>query len=95
MSELLPQEHVDARILAYYGCEFDEGDRLVGRSGQGVLEFERTQQIVGERVSAGARIIDIGGASGLHAAALAKRGGRAAGYSQPAFRGFLPWPGSR
>jgi len=69
MSELSPQEHVDARVLAYYGSEFDEGDRLVGRSGQGVLEFERTRQIVGERVPAGAHIIDIGGASGLHAAA--------------------------
>ncbi len=53
MPELSPQEHVDARILAYYGSEFDEGDRLVGRSGQGVLEFERTQQIVGEHVPAG------------------------------------------
>ncbi len=74
MSELSPQEHVDARILAYYGSEFDEDDRLVGRSGQGVLEFERTQQIVGEHVPAGSRIIDIGGASGLHAAALAERG---------------------
>lgn len=74
MPELSPQEHVDARILAYYGSEFDEGDCLVGRSGQGVLEFERTQQIVGEHVLAGSRIIDIGGASGLHAAALAKRG---------------------
>lgn len=74
MSDPSPQEHVDARILAYYGSEFDEGDRLVGRSGQGVLEFERTQQIVGERVPAGAHIIDIGGASGLHAAALARRG---------------------
>jgi len=38
------------------------------------LEFERTQQIVGEHVPAGSRIIDIGGASGLHAAALAERG---------------------
>lgn len=74
MPELSPQEHVDARILAYYGSEFDEADRLVGRSGQGVLEFERTQQIVGEHVPAGSRIIDIGGASGLHAAALAERG---------------------
>jgi SAM-dependent methyltransferase len=74
MSELSPQDHVDARVLAYYGSEFDEGDRLVGRSGQGTLEFERTQQIVGERLPTGSRIIDIGGASGVHAAALAGRG---------------------
>jgi SAM-dependent methyltransferase len=74
VSDLSPQEHVDARVRAYYGFEFDEGDRLVGRSGQGVLEFERTQQLVRERVPAGSRIIDIGGATGLHAAALAERG---------------------
>jgi SAM-dependent methyltransferase len=74
MSQPSPQEHVDARVRAYYGLEFDEGDRLVGRSGQGRLEFERTQQLVGERVPAGSRIIDIGGGTGLHAAALAGRG---------------------
>ena len=74
MAEPSAQKHVDARVLAYYGSEFDEGDRLVGRSGQGVLEFDRTQAIVRERVRAGSRIIDIGGASGVHAAALAERG---------------------
>lgn len=74
MSELSPQVHVDARVLAYYGSEFDEADRLVGRSGQGLLEFERTQQFVRERVPAGSRIIDIGGASGVHAQVLADRG---------------------
>ncbi|HEX6198585.1 MAG TPA: class I SAM-dependent methyltransferase [Jiangellaceae bacterium] len=68
------QDRIDRRILSYYGSEFDESDRLVGRSGQGVLEFERTQQLVCERVAAGSRIIDIGGGSGVHAAALAERG---------------------
>jgi SAM-dependent methyltransferase len=74
MSERSPQEPVDARVLVYYDAEFDESDRLVGRSGQGMLEFERTQQLVCDRVIAGSRIIDIGGASGVHAAALADRG---------------------
>jgi ubiquinone/menaquinone biosynthesis C-methylase UbiE len=74
MSDLSPQEHVDDRVLAYYGTELDESDRLIGRSGQGLLEFERTQQVVRERVAAGSQIIDIGGASGVHAAALAERG---------------------
>lgn len=69
-----PQEHLDARVLSYYGTEFDESDRLLGRSGQGVLELERTQEAVRSRVPAGSRIIDIGGASGVHAAALAERG---------------------
>ncbi len=74
MPEGSPQEHVDARVLAYYGAEFDEGNRLFGRSGQGALEFERTQLIVRDRVPAGSRIIDIGGGAGVHAAALAGRG---------------------
>jgi len=74
MSERSSQEHIDDRVLVYYGTEFDESDRLVGRSGQGMLEFERTQQIVCDRVIAGSRIIDIGGGAGVHAAAFADRG---------------------
>lgn len=73
-AEAAAQGHVDRRVLDYYGTEFDEGDRLVGRSGQGVLEFERTQAFIRERVAAGARIIDVGGATGVHAAALADQG---------------------
>ncbi|WP_340538871.1 class I SAM-dependent methyltransferase [Nocardioides sp. GXZ039] len=68
------QAHLDDRIQAFYGTEFDEHDRLVGRSGQGLLEFERTQRAVTERVPAGSRVIDVGGAAGIHAAALAERG---------------------
>ncbi|WP_134739259.1 class I SAM-dependent methyltransferase [Nocardioides sp. 503] len=74
MSQPSPQEHVDRRVLAYYGTEFDESDRLVGRSGQGVLELERTLELVRERVASGSRVIDVGGASGVYAAALAERG---------------------
>ena len=57
-----------------YGSEFDEGDRLVSRSGAGILEFERTQAIVRSLVPPGSRIIDVGGATGVHAAALAADG---------------------
>ncbi len=74
MADLPPQEHLDSRVLAYYGTEFDESDRLVGRSGQGLLEFERTQSILRDRLAAGSRIIDIGGATGTHASALAAQG---------------------
>jgi hypothetical protein len=69
-----PQDHVDGRVRAYYGAELDESDRLVGRSGQGVVEFERTQRFVRDRVTAGSRVIDIGGAAGIHARALGERG---------------------
>ena len=74
MAERSPQEHVDSRVRAYYGTEFDESDRLVGRSGQGLLEFQRTQSMILDRLDAGSRIIDIGGGTGTHASALAERG---------------------
>ena len=74
MAEASPQQHDDRRVLAYYGTEFDEGDRLVGRSGQGLLEFERTQSILCDRLVAGSRVIDIGGGPGAHSSALADRG---------------------
>jgi SAM-dependent methyltransferase len=68
------QEHIDARIQAYYGAEFDEADRLVGRSGAGILEFERTQAFIRSLIPPGCRILDVGGATGAHAAALAADG---------------------
>lgn len=68
------QQHIDARIQEYYGTEFDEADRLVGRSGAGVLEFERTQAIIRSLVPPASRIIDVGGGTGVHAAALAADG---------------------
>ncbi|RNI23830.1 class I SAM-dependent methyltransferase [Flexivirga caeni] len=68
------QSALDDRIMDYYGEQFDENDRLVGRSDQGVLEFERTQELITQRVPPGSRIIDVGGATGIHAAPLAARG---------------------
>ena len=68
------QEQIDRRIRTFYGAEFDEADRLVGRSAQGTLEFERTQQFVRDRVPAGSRVVDVGGGTGVHAQALAARG---------------------
>jgi len=40
------QAAVDARILAYYGEEFDESARLSTRSAQGPLELERTLEVI-------------------------------------------------
>ncbi|MFC6706729.1 class I SAM-dependent methyltransferase [Flexivirga alba] len=68
------QADLDQRVLDYYGGDFDENGRLVGRSDQGVLEFERTQEFVTQRVPAGSRVLDVGGATGIHAAPLAARG---------------------
>jgi SAM-dependent methyltransferase len=74
VEDLEAQGHIDTRIQAYYGAEFDESDRLVGRSGAGILEFERTQAVVRALLAPGARILDIGGGTGVHAAALAADG---------------------
>ena len=71
------QEDIDRQIQAYYGgLDWDEGARLTSRSAQGRLEFERTQELIAERIRAGSWIADIGGATGVHAAALANAGHR-------------------
>ena len=70
----MDQEEVDARIQTYYSELFVEAARLTVRSAQGRLEFERTQELIRARIPADARILDIGGATGVHAAALAALG---------------------
>ncbi len=68
------QAELDTRIQAYYSQHFAEADRLTGRSAQGRLEFERVQDLIAARVAPGSRILDIGGATGVHAAPLAALG---------------------
>ncbi|NLE98839.1 MAG: methyltransferase domain-containing protein [Propionibacterium sp.] len=63
----------DEAIHQYYSQDHDESRRLT-RSGQGRLEFERTQAIVRAATPRPARILDIGGGPGTHAAALAEAG---------------------
>lgn len=70
----MEQTDIDAEIQRYYSMVFDEADRLVERSAQGALEFIRTQELVAERIDPASRIIDIGGATGIHAAPLAANG---------------------
>ncbi|ROR97684.1 methyltransferase family protein [Salana multivorans] len=67
------QAAIDARILAYYGEQFDEDARLTTRSAQGPLERDRTQDLIRRHV-AGGRILDVGGGTGRHAAALVAAG---------------------
>lgn len=64
----------DDAVQDYYTNRFDEGRRLTTRSPQGRLEFARVQEIVRARLPARARIADIGGGTGIHAAALAADG---------------------
>ena len=70
----MDQADVDARIQDYYSRHFAEADRLTVRSAQGRLEFERVQELITARVPSHSRILDIGGATGIHAAALAEQG---------------------
>ncbi|GCD89387.1 bifunctional 2-polyprenyl-6-hydroxyphenol methylase/3-demethylubiquinol 3-O-methyltransferase UbiG [Nocardioides sp. LS1] len=70
----MEQGDVDARIQTYYAQQFTEAERLTVRSAQGRLEFERVQELIAARIEAGSRILDIGGATGVHAAPLAAQG---------------------
>jgi SAM-dependent methyltransferase len=70
----MDQPGIDAAIQTFYGELFDEDARLKTRSAQGRLEFERTQEILRTATPAPARVLDVGGATGVHAAALARDG---------------------
>lgn len=60
-------------IRDHYESESDEGERLT--SGPGRLELARTQEIVRRHLPAGTlRVLDVGGATGVHATWLADDG---------------------
>lgn len=57
---------VPEEIVRHYTAEVDEGNRL--RQGMGRLEFVRTAEIVRRWLPAGRlRLLDVGGATGIHA----------------------------
>src|SRR5690348_13588269 len=67
---------IPREIIDHYRS-VDEGARIT--AGHGRLEFERTQEIVRRHLTAGPlRVLDIGGATGVHAAWLAADGHRVA-----------------
>ncbi|MEV6414681.1 methyltransferase domain-containing protein [Kribbella sp. NPDC051718] len=68
------QGEIDSGIQQYYSSVFDEDARLTTRSAQSALEFVRVQELVGTRIAAGSRVLDIGGATGIHAKPLAAAG---------------------
>jgi SAM-dependent methyltransferase len=70
----MDQAAIDEAIQTYYGNQFDESARLTSRSAQGPLEFIRAQEIITDRIDPRSRILDIGGATGIHAAPLADAG---------------------
>jgi SAM-dependent methyltransferase len=70
----MDQAEIDARVQVYYAQQFTEAERLTVRSAQGRLELERVQELIAEHVPARSRILDVGGATGVHAAPLAALG---------------------
>lgn len=57
---------LDPDILRYYTREWDEDARL--RAGLNELEFVRTQELIRRHLEQpGLRVLDVGGASGIHA----------------------------
>lgn len=67
------QESLDAKIHAYYGRGGEEA-RLTSRSVGGRLEFERVRKLVEMRLAPGSRVLDVGGATGVHSRWLAEAG---------------------
>jgi SAM-dependent methyltransferase len=70
------QGTVDARVQEYYSGRtgWDEHARLTVGSAQGPVEHTRTQELIRQRLAPGARVLDVGGATGVHAAPLADDG---------------------
>lgn len=64
---------LDPLIHAFYRDRYVEDDRLV-RSGHGRLEFVRTQELLRRWLPAASVVLDVGGATGVHARWLAADG---------------------
>ncbi|MEV0677407.1 class I SAM-dependent methyltransferase [Actinosynnema sp. NPDC050436] len=60
-------------LIRHYTAEFDEDDRL-HRTPHGRLELLRTQELVRRHLTAPARVLDVGGGTGVHARWLASDG---------------------
>lgn len=67
---------LDERVQEYYSGRtgWDEHARLTALWAQGPVEHVRTQELVRQRLAPGARVLDVGGATGVHAAPLAADG---------------------
>ncbi len=64
---------IEGEIADYYQGRSDELDRL--RHGSGWIEFERTRELGRRHLPSGSlRVLDVGGAAGIHAEWLAKDG---------------------
>lgn len=70
------QADLDRAIRSYYTEQFDEDARIQTWSVGGRVELERTRRLVGGRLSPGSRVLDVGGATGVHSRWLSEAGHR-------------------
>ena len=67
------QAVLDDAIQSYYGSA-EEDSRLTTRSAGGRLELARTRELVSARLAPASRVLDVGGATGVHSTWLAAAG---------------------
>lgn len=67
------QRRLDEAVRAFYGGQFDEERRMTA-SVDGRVELERTRRLLGRLLPPGARVLDVGGAAGVHSRWLAAQG---------------------
>lgn len=74
MTGLPDQGELDAAIRSYYDGQFDEDTRIQTRSVGGQVELERTRRLIGPALPPAARVLDVGGATGVHSRWLTEAG---------------------
>lgn len=71
----MTQPELDAKIQRYYAEHVDENLRIQGRSAGGAIEHARVRELVSRHlVRPGMRVLDVGGATGVHARWIAELG---------------------
>lgn len=71
---MVSQQKLDSRIQRFYAEHADEGARLTSLSAAGRVELERVRRILADRLAPGSAVLDVGGATGIHARWLAAQG---------------------
>ena len=67
---MVEQSELDDALLAFYSGA-DEDRRIQGSTASGVVEFLRVQRLLRARLTPASRILDVGGATGVHSRWLA------------------------
>ncbi|MDO4718921.1 MAG: class I SAM-dependent methyltransferase, partial [Propionibacteriaceae bacterium] len=70
---MVEQAALDEALIAFYSGD-DEDRRIQGDTASGVVEFIRVQRLLRARLRPASRILDVGGATGVHSRWLAADG---------------------